>query len=180
MSYHPKGSEPQCFASHTLCGVFNAGGPCRWREVGRIRKYWGGNAGSRTTVNTCLSWAVLAYSLCHRPAGGTWMVTDRPVDLSDEPNAESRMVRSQPGFPKRPKGRHFHLTQLGCAEKLGAEHRPSACGTVRRQVVAGMWLPPPSSLWATLSSCHPCCRSLSHVCSSICSVRSHRKWFWSD
>ena len=50
MSYHPKGSEPQCFASHTLCGVFNAGGPCRWREVGRIRKYWGGNAGSRTTV----------------------------------------------------------------------------------------------------------------------------------
>lgn len=70
------------------------------------------------------------------------MDVERPVDLSDEPNTESRMVPSQPGFPKRPKGRHFHLTQLRCAEKLVAEHRPSACGTVRQQVVAGTWLPP--------------------------------------
>lgn len=62
------------------------------------------------------------------------MDMDRPVDLSEEPNTESRMVLSQPGFPKRPKGRRFHLTQLSCSEKLVAEHRPSACGTVRQQV----------------------------------------------
>ena len=54
------------------------------------------------------------------------MDMDRPVDLSEEPNTESRMVLSHPGFPKRPKGRRFHLTQLRCAEKLVAEHRPSA------------------------------------------------------
>lgn len=58
------------------------------------------------------------------------MDIDSPVGLSDEPNTESRMVRSQPGFPKRLQGRHFRSTQLRCVEKLTAERGPSAWGTV--------------------------------------------------
>ena len=91
---------------------------------------------------------------------------DRPVDLSEEPNTESRMVLSHPGFPKRPKGRRFHLTQLRCAEKLVAEHRPSACApwdstcgwhmaapSVSRDKAISRLLSEPQ-----LSSCHPCCQ----------------------
>lgn len=170
----PKGSEPQCCASHTLCGVFNAGGPCRGREVGRVRKDWGGNAAAEW--QWCLSsWAVLAYSLRHRQqevSGWMW----RGLSTSDEPNTESRMVPSQPGVSKETEGADISIwPSSGVRGEAGSWtqalcmwHRKTASGGrahmapfVSRDKAISHLLAEPQL------SCHPCCQlALCQACLS--------------